>query len=392
MYMNVFEPNDSDNSDNSDNLIDEFNSYINIEDTKDKYKTIKKSYNVIINSKDRLLTNDGDTNYNFSVNFNSINTNSLNIGKNFKNINSIQFLGMVIPNIYLDINEVLGLYNKGLINSTTIPKKMMRISDLPYLLLHINEIKNNSNYGSNNQFNKSTFVLILDDTNNKTNNNSGNYTISGPDFSEHGNINNTILASTDKRVLYLKDITGHPIQYYSSPYSYLSNLRISITTPEGQILSNLNNYLECSSIKGNGGTPTAMIVAFTKYFCADEYNIGDKIIFKDIVMTNNGPLQNFLMKNEGHSIVSITKSSGIGTGTTKLYNEITIPYEYTIDMSTTTNTTGNSSIVNTFGLDNTGGGTVTFTGKVLNVSLQTTFALNIMNEERDEPKLHGNII
>ena len=133
-----------------------------------------------------------------------------------------------------------------------------------------------------------------------------------------------------------------------------------------------------------------IIIAFTKYFCADEYNIGDKIIFKDIVMTNNGPLQNFLMKNDGHSIVSITKTSGIGSGTTKLYNEITIPYEYTIDMSTTTNTTGNSNVKNSFGLDNTG--TVTFTGKVLNVSLQTTFALNVMNEERDEPKLHGHII
>tara|TARA_B110001469_G_C9348917_1_gene184056 strand:+ start:282 stop:533 length:252 start_codon:yes stop_codon:yes gene_type:complete len=37
--------------------------------------------------------------------------------------------GMIIPNIYLDIKEVLSLYNNGFISANT--KKFMRIGDLP---------------------------------------------------------------------------------------------------------------------------------------------------------------------------------------------------------------------------------------------------------------------
>ena len=370
----------------NDDLIDQFENYTNMEDTKDKYKTITKSYTLCINSKDRLLTENGDTNYEFSVNFNSVNTNALNIGKNFKNIKSVQFLGMVIPNIYLDIKEVLSLYNYNLINSTDSPIRCMRISDLPYLLLHINEIKNNTNFGSNNQLNKSTFILVMDDTNIRTNNNSGNYTVAENTFSEHGNINNTILAGTDRRVIYLKSITPKPINYYSTPYSYLNNLKITLTTPEGTLLSNLNNFLECSKIKYDTDTNT-LIITFSKYFCADEYSLGDKLIFKDIVVSNTS-LTNFLMRQNGHTIIKID-GNGSGGRQTKLYNKISIPFEYTINLS---DSTGNSSINNTFNLPTTGITDIPVSGKAINSSLQTTFAMNIVNEERDEPKLHGNII
>jgi hypothetical protein len=371
----------------NDNLIDQFESYVNMEDTKDKYKTITKSYTLCINSKDRLLTDHGDTNYDFSVNFNSVNTNALNIGKNFKNIKSVHFLGMVIPNIYLDIKEVLSLYNHGLITSDSNPIRCMRISDLPYLLLHINEIKNNTNFGSNNQLNKSTFILVMDDTNIRTNNNSGTYSVAGNTFSEHGNINNTILAGTDRRVIYFKSITPQPINYYSTPYSYLNNLKITITTPEGTLLSNLNNFLECSSIKYDTNTTHKLIITFSNYFCADEYSLGDKLIFKDIVVSNTS-LTNFLMRQNGHTIIKID-GNGSGGRQTKLYNKISIPFEYTINLS---DSTGNSSINNTFNLPTTGITDIPVSGKAINSSLQTTFAMNIVNEERDEPKLHGNII
>jgi len=368
---------------NDNDLIDQFESYVNMEDTKDKYNTITKSYTLCINSKDRLLTEHGDTNYDFSVNFNSVNTNALNIGKNFKNIKSVHFLGMIIPNIYLDITEVLSLYNHELITSVSNPIRCMRISDLPYLLLHINEIKNNTNFGSNNQLNKSTFILVLDDTNIRTNNNSGTYSVAGNTFSEHGNINNTILAGTDRRVLYLKSITPQPIHYYSTPYSYLNNLKITLTTPEGTVLSNLNNYLECLKIMYDTATNT-LIITFSKYFCADEYSLGDKLIFKDIDISNTS-LTNFLLRSNGHTIIKI---DGNGTdGQTKLYNKISIPFEYTINLG---DATGNSTINNTFNLQNDFDNDIS--GKTINSSLQTTFALNIVNEERDEPKLHGNII
>ena len=371
-------------------LYDEFEQYINLDDTKDKYKTLKKDNIIVINSKDRNLTI--DTNYNFSINFNSINSNSLNISTNFKNIVAVEFLKLIIPNIYLDITEVLSLYNKGLINATSNTKRFMRISDLPYLLLHINEIKNRDTFGSNNNINKSSFILIMDDKVDKTNTNSGNITIDSTTFSEHGNLNNTIVGGMDTRLMILKDLACNAINYYASPQSYLSNLEISITTPEGKVISNLNNYLECSTIKSDNITPssaTKLIITCSKFLCGDEYSIGDKIIFKDILVSDNtySDLKNFLLKEDGHSILQL---GGKGSGTTKLYSEIHIPYEFIIDLSVSNNADGNSTIKNNFNLDSTG---ISFiSGKILNLSLQTMFALQITTEERDESKLHANII
>ena len=373
-------------------MYDDFEQFVNLDDTKETYTTNNKCHMLIINSKDRNMSN--DTCYNFSINFNSLNEKVLNINKNFKNITSIQFMGIIIPNIYLDIEEVLSLYNKELIttNGTAKYKKLMRISDLPYLLLNISEIKNKDTYGSNNHLNKSSFVLVLDDTNVKTNNNSGSVTISGTSFTENGNISDTIFANTDKRVVYLKDISLMPINYYSSPQSYLSNLEISITTPEGKLLSNLNNYLECSIIKSDHETPsnaTKLTLIFSKFFCSDEYPIGDKIIFKDIDIsdTSYSDLKNFLLREDGHTILGIG-GKGSSTTATKLYSEIDIPYEYTINLSVSENAEGDSIIKNNFNLSNVG---ISITGKAFNLSLQSVFSLKITNEERDENKLHSHI-
>jgi hypothetical protein len=226
----------------------------------------------------------------------------------------------------------------------------------------------------------------------KTNTNSGEITVSSTTFSEHGNLNNTIVGGMDTRLMILKDLTCNAINYYASPQSYLSNLEISITTPEGKLLTNLNNYLECSTIKSDNATPanaTKLIITCSKFLCGDEYSIGDKIVFKDILLsvTTYSDLKNFLLKAEGHSILQL---DGKGSGTTKLYSEIHIPYEYIIDLNVSNNVAGNSTIKNNFNLDSTG---ISFTsGKILNLSLQTMFALKITTEDRDESKLHANII
>ena len=117
-----------------DNIYDEFEDYINLDNTKDKYNTITKTHIIAIDSKDRNLSY--DTNYHFSINFTSLNSNILNINKNFKNITQIQLIGLIIPNMYLDMQEAIGLYNSGLITSGANGnhKKLLRISDLSYLL------------------------------------------------------------------------------------------------------------------------------------------------------------------------------------------------------------------------------------------------------------------
>ena len=376
---------DSMNNNYSDKeLYDEFEQYIS--DDKQKYKS--KNYFISVNSKDRNYNI--DTPYDFSIKFSSYNKNVMTIGKSFKNIKSIQFMGMVIPNIYLDIKEVLSLYNQEFITSTANTKKFMRVSDLPYLMLNISEIRNPNMFGTNTQLNKASFILVLDDILSKTNNNSGTSSVSGTTFTESGNLNNSIIGGTDRRVLLFKDMTLLPIEYTASPNTYLNNLDISITTPEGKVLSNLNNCLECSNIFGTSGTnnagdatPTKMTVEFKQYLCGDEYNIGDKITFKDVTFTlANSDLTNFLMRDEGHTIIELP-STGKGSETTKLYKQIVIPFEYTIDLDVTSNTGGVSVVKNYLNMKSSSAVTFTFnTGKMFNLSLQTLFSLKITNEEQ----------
>ena len=363
-------------------LLDNFDDYVNLEETKDKYKTIQQSNIVVINSKDRNYKI--DTNYNFSINFNSINnSNILNINKNFKNITSISILGLIIPNMYIDIKEVIGLHIDSLTNNTALPKRFLRISDLPYIQLTISEIKNKDMIGSNKEVTKSSFILVLDDINIKTNNNSGNLVVSGTDYIEHRNLSETIIANTDKRMLHLKDFSKTPINFYSSPQNYLNNINISLSTPEGKELYNLSNFLKCSSIKTTGDD-NKIIISLSKYFSAEEYNIGDKILFKDIVLSDStldNSLNKFLTRNEGHSILAVDDERG----STKLFKEIHIPYEYSINLDN-----GTESIKNRFGLTTSD---INFTdGNIINLSNQVVFGLKIMTEKRDNEMLHSNII
>ena len=380
IYNDLSDSSDSSDSNNLNNqgLYDEFEQYVEISNKKFK----EQEHIITINSKDRNYTI--DTPYIFSINFSSLNQNVMNIGKSFKNIKSIQFLGMVIPNIYLDIKEVLSLYNKGFITATTNTKKFMRISDLPYLILNISEIRNPNMFGSNTVLNKASFILILDDIVSKESNNSGSSSVNGTTFTENGNLNNSVVGETDRNVLYFKDITLSHIDYNASPNTYLNNLEISLSTPEGKILSNLNNYLECSTIVGDAATPTKMTIEFKQFLCGDEYNIGDKIIIKDVMFTStNSDLTNFLMRDEGHTILELP-NAGKGSGTTKLYKQIVIPFEYTIDLDVTSNASGDSTIKNYLNLKSDSS-PVTFTfstGKMFNLSLQTLFSLKITNKEQ----------
>ena len=385
------------NNVNNKALYDEFEQFVS--KPKEKFKV--KEHVITINSKDRNYTI--DTPYNFSINFSSLNQNVMNIGKSFKNIKSIMFLGMIIPNIYLDIQEVLSLYNKGFITTNPHPKKFMRVSDLPYLTLTISEIRNPNMFGSNTILNKASFILVLDDVVPKSSNNSGSSSVSGSTFTENGNLNNSVVGGTDRNVLYFKDITQSPIIYSASPNSYLNNLEVILSTPEGKVLSTLNNYLECFIIKGERDTTGSIpnladdipankkiIIEFKQYLCGDEFNIGDKIIFKDVIFTTtNSDLTNFLMRDEGHTILELSKTTGLsprGTGTTKLFNEISIPFEYTIDLETSSNTTGDSIIKNSFDFftdSSQNSKTFTFSsGKMFNLSLQTLLSLKINNEEQ----------
>ena len=361
-----------------DDYLDEFTQFIDTENTKDKYSVIQKQSIITINSKDRNLTN--ETNYNFSINFNTNNPDVININTNFKNIVGVELLGIIVPNIYEDLEEVVSLFNKNLINSTTKPLKLKRIGDYPFLLLNISELKNKSSYGSNISINKATYVLVPDDIFGATDNNSGNYTISQTTFTENGNLNNNVVAGADKRTLYLKDYSMSKIKYYT-PQNYLGNLELSITTPEGKVLKNLNDFLEIYRVYkfGDGTTsnPYRLRIKFYKYFSGDEYKVGDKLLIKDLDLSNAptngtyGSIIQFLERKEGHTIIEI---AGRASTSSKLYSEIGIPFDYRIDLEVDDNLTG-ASTLNTFNMDDTATATVKTVTSTTQLELE-----NIVNQ------------
>ena len=294
--------------------LDEFKQFLNEDEKNEEDESEKKFiedkdiYDIVdnesfftINSRDRNLIN--ETAFNFSINFGTNNPTKINIGKNFKNIVEVEFLGLIIPDLYVDIVEAFTFHMTQIISTKVAvanrndpepkPIRLKRVSDLPYLLLNITEIKNTNSLGSNQAINNSSFVLVLDEVRELSDNNSGFMTFEkatrADGFGEidlittFGDISKTIVPNTPKKNLYFKCFTNSSIKY-KNPQNYLGNIQLSLTTPEGKALKNLNNFLEVYRVYRRGGDAgtNRLVIKFYNYFSTDEYRIGDRILFKDI--------------------------------------------------------------------------------------------------------------
>jgi hypothetical protein len=242
----------------------------------DNVEKIRRDNIVLFNSKDRNYLY--DSNFNFSITFSpsseQTNITTTYINTNFKNILEVKFVKLILPNIYTNQLFVNAMFQEQILNSGNIistfspfitqranfnstykdsaartaatnsirPIKYERISDLPYLLLNISEIQN-TNYGTNKEINKSSFVLILDDSHDLTVN-SGSLSLNASNvLVPLNNYSQSTCIGIDKKMLHYKALGDVPISYNSSPLQYIKNLNINISTPEGKILSNLNDYL-----------------------------------------------------------------------------------------------------------------------------------------------------
>lgn len=359
---------------------------------KTSYKTFYNDTLLIINSKDRYYESDEST-YNFSINFTSMSNNlskSATINKNFKNIVSIELLEFIIPNIYVNQREVVCLYDEGYITSKTVTNQdsnhivCEKISDLPYLIINMSELENN-NLGTNKELNKSSFIIKYDDYKDKTNN-SGSYVNNGVNVFEIGNINNSTVAISDRKLLTYKPFGELSINYNSQPRNYLKNIKIDITTPNGTSLTNLSHYMTLNDIelKAISGDYNKLHITFTKHFTPDEYHLGDNVIFKDVSLDGSFErCENFLNRKSGHTIIGHANN----LTDTKLYKTLIIPLDFTLDLSTTNRTI----VKDNFGL-NTDTSVSANTGTMINNALQCILALKIKTESRDELRLHSNII
>ena len=362
---------------------------------KEDYATKEDKKLIFINSKDiDYLSN--DTMYNFSINFSPGSNDVASINTNFKNITNIRFVDLVIRDSYIDLFEINGLYNQGVIKSKDVTitnddsynPRFERLSDLPYLILEMTDI-NQMNYGSNNNINKASFVLKYDDDKD-IRDNSGDYSFNASNrYTEFGNVNNGIYAATNNKLLYYKNYGELNMSYYPSPKGFLKNMKFTLKTPYGDILKKMNDYLTLSKIQKSGNV---IRITTTNYFSPEEYSLGDRIIFKNVVITGDlgrkNDLQTYLNRSIGHRIVAHQNV----ISSTKLYKSFEISFDYNVVLDTTT--LGNSpSASDTISFDDFGlSSEINITGTLINGSQQMFFSFEITTESRDNSLLHGNIL
>jgi hypothetical protein len=381
--------------------IDQFDSMLDLKDTKDKYEIVQKNNVFVINTKDR--NPQIETNHRFSVSFSSnYNSDFLTINKPLKNIVSIDLLHFIIPNIYVDIEDTLNLFHNGLITSTAIGSsdnsnniRLQRIADLPYLLLEISEIESHIG-GTDMEINKSSFVLIIDNMVDRAIVNSGLYTInSNNNTTEMGNINKSFVANTDRKMLYYKN-GSKKIDFYSSRKSNLKTLKFSVKTPSGQILKTLSSFLTINKLVINSGNKKIQLF-LDEFVCSDEYNLGDRLQIKDITLPdtsniNTIQLRDLLIRKKGHTIIGHANDNNSTADSKRIYKILEIPYEYYFDKNS-----GSSTLVNNFTKDNSSTSYTIITDTTqkniaINLSTESTIVLNILWEERTNMLLNTNII
>jgi hypothetical protein len=374
---------------------EDFEGYGSQGEFKDEYKTKEERKLVFINSKDINYLSK-DTMYNFSINFSPGNSNgggNSSINMNFKNVTNIKFVDLVIRDSYLNMSEINGLYNQGIISTNNVSvnadsynPRLERISDLPYLVLELTDV-NQLNYGSNNEINKSAFILKYDDDK-IIRDNSGDYSFnSNNKYTEFGNINNSIYAKTNNKLLYYKKYGELSMCFYPTPKGFLKNMKVVLKTPYGDVISKMNDYLTLATIEKDG-TDDIIKITMASYFSPEEYSLGDRIVFNQFIITGTlarqNDLETFINRTDGHRIV---KHDGV-ISNTKLYKVIYIPFKYDMVLDTSISSASDSYNLDDYGLS----GSITCNGTLINSSQQLFMSLEVTTESRDNGLLHSNII
>ena len=331
---------------------------------------------VILNSKDRLYTNDQEAfDYSIDIMANSLTAGGIsqsnNIMRNLKNISSISIDSISLRNTYLNVDEVHHLRdsNTGIITSETAGSgsnsknlRLPMISDLPYLIVKIDDI-DQTIVGSNNVINSATCMMIICSTFLHTSSNSGEYSTDGSDnFVEFGNNGRNLIAGRDRSIIYLKNSTEWKKMYFPNTRALLGSIGVSFFTPQGAKLKFLNDYLTVHAIEQvqiSGASRNTIRITSSEFFSPEEYMIGDKVKFKDVVIRGNVTFTPALSNNSNKWQVSkthIVSETNYTSGTGKEKNLILkLVTDGNGDFDTT-----NSKVLS-FGPNLSSGNTVTLT-------------------------------
>ena len=374
-------------------------------------------YFIYINSKDRYLRSDDDKTFNFKVSFSdSVSTTSAGVTRILKNIKEIEITDIIIPNFYTNLIETHFLYTQSMITSETSGSNSRnliteRLRDLPYIIIKIDEIKNDLVIGTNNQLNKSTFAFKLDhitDTNNK---NSGLYQVDGSsNYVEVGNINNNIVADVDSNKLHYKSIGEAKINLSEHESPRLLNINLSLRNPMGNVLKYMNDSLTISTITVNT-TTNKLLLNFTEFFSSEEYPLGSRILINNINITSSTSttswsqdnFSTFLTRNGGDDIDNagyewdkqgghiVVGHFGVSENNelidtndnskkTKLFKSLYIAFPFKYN-SLVTDISEKRFSVNNFGLSNSSTITCDSANRVINLSNQILISMRVKCEK-----------
>lgn len=350
-----------------------------------------REFTLYINSRDREI-NGENTTFNFEVITDEQHTPGIN---NISDIQKIEIVSVLVPNMYLNLNEVLYLdYNNFIRNFTDTTNshalRTSRLTSEPYIMVQIGNYTNQNNIGTNSSFRNKSFILTLDKMEERKNQNSGTYELNNDIKVEFGNINNSVLADTDKNLITYLPLSENSISFSDSS-NKLTNFTISLKTQTNQTLSYLNDSLIISSITFPSSENTKIGLEFTKYFSSDEYGLGDIIIIKPgtIKFSNTTSdlenLKTFLERPEGHTIIQhLGRDEELPILNTRLFKGLYIPTKFNV---TNENGTSSDNIFKIFDFGIISGTTITMdnqivtNNKIINQNNQILITLKITTND-----------
>lgn len=280
---------------------------------------------VIIDSIDRnwIL---GDKTFEYTFRFSNDYNESLGVlNKKFKNVSSFYIEYLIVPNIFIDIDNVHCIKKLGLIpesNEEIVPNNIIfsRISDLKYIVVNVDEIEHNVN-GTNNVINKSTCIFLYDNviprstlSNRESNSyldNSNIKMFTNSNLLDHGE---GIFLDNKHEFILFKNISENKIQINNN--LHINNIQISLHNPNGEKLKLMNDSLTIKNIGSIRFSQSVNINNSTITSNDNRITTGLYIDNDDTILNNN----NTFIYRKTNNIYTLNKTTkGIGANKTIIF-------------------------------------------------------------------------
>jgi hypothetical protein len=351
----------------------------------------ENEYNLFIYSADRdWLINKSQNRYNFTVNFDPANNGpgqsfAPSASVKFKNITRIELVKTILPIEGVDIIQKVDDLS-GSAFSTYGTGLNINVLSFPYLNVYIPELDTN-NFGTDTHLNQA-FASLQYDANWVTDNNAA---------SKGG-----FLAMIPKFLKCQK-------VYTPTPLATLRKLSISIQRPDGCLVSDTLDTLDIRCITTSAafsriGTDSTLYAGLSgqylfiqtnNYFSRFMVNQGDRIQFKGVTcgITTGAAVDflEFVQRPEGHLVVQIaavTSGGAIRDGPNDVGYANVIIIRSKMNDPTTGSTTpanfgGSSATNSTLQTNLNTAATTPFTGRLINLSHQTTLVFRVITRDLD---------